>query len=148
MVKNSSWSKWYAEHKDQHNAKRRERYRNDPDVRAKARQNAARNRSKGDKVNRVSYKRKVGNFFVTFFPITKAAADIDRSAQLIRVWEKKGYIPEPLLDDSRRLYTEKQIALMKDLAEFMDTYRANKIMLAKMLPDIIDRIKNQWDQFK
>lgn len=109
--------RWYAAHRDEYNAKRRARYSKGAEVARKARQRAQDYRDSvrdGRGIERALY-RVVDGAQVRLFTTGEIAEKLGCSAQMIRNWEAKGWIPPTVFPDSHRLYMAHQVALISKL---------------------------------
>jgi DNA-binding transcriptional MerR regulator len=134
------FQEWYRDNGDQLNKSRRERYRTDPEYREKVleqnrearkrrrrqtlkerrkRQTASKARtSQSWKSVNVELKDSKGNpVVVKMFTIGAVAKALDCSVQALRLWEKKGIIPETEYRYSKgdRLYTQEQIETYREI---------------------------------
>ena len=121
---NPAFAKWYQKNKDAFNAKRKKQYQEDPAVREKvlARQRVYRVAVKDDP-SRVAHVRKAGNVEKTVYRIGHVAEQIGRDEQVIRIWERRGWIPKPTVSSSHRYYTVHQIELLRQFAAQIDQVR-------------------------
>lgn len=113
----SSTAQWYAKHKTEHNEKRRTAYANTPVLRKEARERAAQyrqSRRDGKTVER-SLVRVVNGSAVRVYTTGEVADHLGCSAQMIRNWESRGWIPAPVLPDSHRLYFKHQVEMIRRL---------------------------------
>jgi hypothetical protein len=112
--------RWYAAHREEYAELRRKRYQSDPKRRKAARDAAARyrkERQKGLKVSRVLM-REINGVPVEVFTPGYIADRIGTSAQVLRSWEEREWIPVPIFEDAKhRLYTGRQVALIRLLAD-------------------------------
>lgn len=113
---------WYAKNRERLNAERRHRYQTDPEYRRKAIAVSARYRSKKEHVRKppIQLVRVVNGVPVPVFSAMETAQQIGRSAQSIRKWERRGWIPAPIFPGRRRLYTAGQISLIQRLADVLE----------------------------
>jgi hypothetical protein len=113
--------RWYANHREEYSALRRQRYRADPKLRKRAREAAAqyrRERQEGRvKVTRTLL-RTVNGKPIEVYTSGYVSDRVKYSPQVLRNWEARGWIPEPIFpNEKHRLYTARQVALMKLLAD-------------------------------
>lgn len=107
MNDNTPFTRWYQRHRDDYNARRRERYKTDPEYRERV----------------LSHSRK--SEFVTHVPenmvlIGEAAQSVGRNPYTLKTWEMKGFVPVALKINNCRVYTHQQVDLLKELAAFLD----------------------------
>lgn len=107
---------WYTENKEEYNAKRRERYKANKEQREKARERAARYRAEQPDIERELFRTYKGKK-MRVFSTGQVAAEMNRTPQMLRNWEKEGLIPEAIFPDHHRLYTVKQKSMILQLAE-------------------------------
>jgi DNA-binding transcriptional MerR regulator len=138
----SDWKfkKWYEENKGTFNAARKERYKNDPEYKAKVlRQNQEARRRRKERAIQEGAQRRLATK-VTLSPgwkevdtlydmegnvvdgsgvtIGAVAGALGRSPQTLRLWEERGVIPGTPYRSGRgdRVYTMEQIAEIRELA--------------------------------
>ena len=119
--------KWYANHREEFNALRREKYAKSIDSRKKARVRAARYRQgkrEGITIDRELY-RTVAGKSLRVYTTGQVAEQLECSAQMIRNWEARGWIPNSVFPDSHRLYLKHQVALISKLNTKMANRKAN-----------------------
>ena len=107
---NESFNKWYGTHAETFNASRKERYANDPELRARARAAAK------------AYRDKQAEGRTDLPPLRAGLATSSRVALIIGItrqtlmnWEERGLIPKPTTRGKHRLYTENQVDLLDSL---------------------------------
>ena len=130
MAKTTSQSKgsegyyksWYGKNGDKLKEDRRAEYAANPEARERAKQRAREQRARrGARVKeRTEMYRSVNGTSVRVFLMGDVVEVVGRTAQTIRAWEKKGWIPSDSFDEGKRLYTENQVGLIKRLSEFLD----------------------------
>jgi len=132
------FAKYYAEHREKMLEKKKARYRDDPDYRARIQENSrARKRALAEEKKKLGINKKkkekpiwfrvqVGDeeVPVRMYTAGQLARRLGRKTQTVRVWEKRGIIPEAIYRSTSkdRLYTELQVKLIinaYDLAEEM-----------------------------
>ena len=134
------FSRWYERNSDEYNAQRRERYSQDPEARAKAIENAKRQREVRRKAGPISTDpiRRDGQYV---YRTAQVAVMLDKSTETIRGWRRNGWLPEA---DKRVLYyTKPQITLMKKLAKVIDECRYDKDYEQK-LDEVVEYIEQRW----
>ena len=124
----SYFSKYYAENKKEISEKKKRRYQEDPEYREKIKARArarkkmlAEERKKQkqhevDRENPIWFRIEFGDseIPVRMYTIGQLAKRLGRKTQTIRVWERKGIMPEATYRSSAkdRLYTELQVRLI------------------------------------
>lgn len=110
------FKKWYAEHKDEYNQGRRDKYRTNKDYREKERARIRAYRAKNPK-KRASDRRfvEIEGDKVEVFAIGKLAKLFDVTTAFIRRLEHRRMIPEPTVSLDGRYYTRTQIGAMAPL---------------------------------
>lgn len=134
---------WYANNREEYNAKRRERYAKDKGMRQKARQNAKRQRQKTDSVNTEPVLREVSGRTIKVYRTAAAGAMIGRSPETIRTWIKNGWIPDHPDGWTHRTFTKKQIKLLQRLANVIEKYRYDD-KYQDRLEAVVASIQKQW----
>lgn len=100
---------WQRKNREKLNRRRRARYANDPEYRAKA---LSYGKPKTD--NTV---REIDGVSVNTFTVAQTAEMFGVSRQAIHLWIKKGDIPSPLFSERPILFTSTQVALMQKLVD-------------------------------
>jgi hypothetical protein len=121
---------YYREHRQSIADSKKERYENDPEYRRSILQRAREKRAKDRKARmeaKAKQKRKdpmapvvfsvyIGgeDRMVNMYSVTQLGLALDRKAQTIRIWEKKGILPKAIYRSTSgdRLYTELQVKLL------------------------------------
>lgn len=106
---------WYQKNKKSLSDKRKERYKSDPEYRAKAIENRKRQIERTPKMRDL----KPEMYTVSF---SMAAEAMEVSLWKLRNWREQDYIPEPHRHGRELWFTNQQLLLMKDLATFFNTY--------------------------
>lgn len=152
--------KWYHGHSEEYNDLRRQRYAEDKEVREKARQRAReyRNRRrKGASISSDPVWRYVNGSGacdyghgrrIRVWSTGQIAEIIGATPQMLRNWERKGWIPDSIFPDKHRLYTGEQVNLIVEFAGFMKQYRAKPSKYKGQLAELIDNIKEQWMNYE
>lgn len=105
--KATPFHRWYDRHKDEYNQRRRERYHSDPEYR--------------EKVLSLARKSDTSTTIPEGFSlIGDAAEQVGRNPYTLKTWEMKGFVPIALKINNCRVYSAQQIALLKELAAFLD----------------------------
>lgn len=134
--KETAFSRWYANHKEQLSEKRKQRYKNDPVYRQacldrKAKQSQS---TKAEPVDPMY----THNF-------TQAAEQLGVSLWTLRSWRTAGYFPEPHEHNKGLFFTANQVALMSKLAEFFQGKSRNLTDEQKAeLQNLSDLIRANW----
>lgn len=141
-----AFKRWYERHKKSFNAKRKERYRKDPEYRNKVIQTVRKARERVRAVDEPKIRvREYKGKEVPVFSITDVAVKIERSPDTIRAWEKRGLIPKPVFPGSIRLYTKAQILLLRWLVGEVDK-APSKVAQKEVLEACRDELFNAWEK--
>lgn len=104
---------WYANNKDDHNEKRRNRYETDPEyrekVQAQARESAKKRREANPTVTGV-YHRELNGVQVQVFKASEVANEAGVNVRTLKADEKAGKIPAMSFEGRHRVYTSQQKA--------------------------------------
>lgn len=127
---------YYLKHKDKLNARKKERYENDPEYRdgilrrSQARQDAV--RAGMSKHLSFTVKHIDGQ---PFYSLSYVKAVINRSADWIREWEARGFIPHPTKKDGRgwRLYSQNQLEILSEAVVKYDSKEWTRDQLKEFL---------------
>jgi DNA-binding transcriptional regulator YiaG len=107
--RSSSFGAWYETNADDFNAKRRERYQADPTLRSLARARAAAYRQRMS--DSIPDQREGLN------TTARVAYYLGISPQTLRNWEARYLIPKARYGNAHRLYTDRQMELLKAMSE-------------------------------
>lgn len=105
------FARWYEEHKDELSQKRKQRYANDPEYRQKALDA----RKKQLEANRGLSP--LNPAYTTTF--SEAAEELGITIWRLRNWRKNHYFPEPYPYGKFLYFTDRQMALLSKLNEFI-----------------------------
>lgn len=132
----TAFQKWYAEHKEEFNRKRKERYKSDKKYRKAIiqRQEIYRENNPRESVQELKHYRNVNGSREEVFRLGAVSQMVGRSEQMIRKWEKDGKIPRPTVPGAHRYYTMSQVKLLIEFAELMDqvVLSVEKVPLGKV----------------
>jgi hypothetical protein len=146
-TKDSYNQSYWKKNKEKILAKRKERYRTDPEYRTKILKQS-RERSKSD---RGDIKRKVGraklpkaysfgDAEVAMFSIFFLAQKVSRSIQACRKWEKNGTLPPtPFRKKGVRLYTAEMIEAVASVVNSFGTVRLPNDENEKIFNEIVEK---------
>lgn len=137
---------WYENNKDKHNQRRREAYKNNSAMREAAVSRSQAYRDSND-VNLVggAVIRLVGGKNTKVFTTGYVARVVGKTQQTLRVWQKKGLIPEPTVSTGKhRFYTGKQIKLIASLVDFLDSRVGAKKDTKSNLDVLVEKIHTKW----
>jgi hypothetical protein len=140
--------RWYANHREEYSKLRRQRYRADPKLRKRAREASAQYRRArqqgGIKVTR-SLTRVFNGVPVTVYTSGYVSDRVKYSPQVLRSWEARGWIPQPLfVGEKHRLYTARQVALMKLLADTVRSKPGRRRPDPVALGEVLKVIHKTW----
>lgn len=118
------FKKWHEGSKDDFNAKRRDRYANDPAYRERQQEynRKRQERIKEERGGRTL--REVNGVEIECVRMSELAKMCGTNMDAIRRYEKSGYIPKPTIPGSHRLYTNGQAAMVK---AFFDEMRKQNV---------------------
>lgn len=142
----ASFSTWYEANKEKLAQKRAEKYRTDPEYRAKALERAARQRSDNPRPKRESESsvRVINGVQREVFRIGSVAQIIGRDEQTIRLWEDRGVIPKPTAPGKHRYYTSHQISLLQMLCGVLGNHRYDSAQIRAALEQQKQIIFSHW----
>ncbi len=106
-ARRNSFNSWYERKGEEYNAQRRKRYQDNPELRAKARQQAAIYRQTIRNEDHGPY-----GMRDDFYTTTGVADILGISNQTLRNWESKHLIPKATYGDKHRLYSQDQVDLL------------------------------------
>jgi hypothetical protein len=134
------FGRWYEKNREDFNAKRRQRYAQDSELRKKARENAKRQREAQRERTEIDTTPTVRGGVKTYRP-AQVAELIGRSPETLRTWRRNGWLPE---SDSRHpVYTAKQVKLLKKLSDTIAKYRYAKDYEARV-ETVVAKLHEAW----
>lgn len=130
MATNSTnaFKTWYQKNKQALSEKRKERYKNDPEYRAKALENRKKQIERTPKLKDSRPEIYTHNF-------AQAAEFLGVSSWRLRNWRENSYYPEPYKHGRELWFTQQQVYLLKDIVTFFDKHSA------RMTKDIEDELQ-------
>lgn len=137
------FSRWYDRNRDDHNAKRRKAYAQDPERRKKAREASRKYREEHGASKRPINKepsRMTADGKALYRP-SQAAVMISRSVETLRTWRRNGWIPAV----EGNLYSMKQIELLQQLANTVEKHRYAK-GYDEMIEQVLATLHAEWDE--
>jgi len=158
------FSQWYAENKEELSARRRQKYQEDPEYREKVRAQAReakkrflekkrKEREKNkDKEQPVWFKVQYGKkeVAVRMFTAGQLSKRLGRKTQTIRLWERKGVIPEAMYRNGARdrLYTELQVREIVEIySQCVRKYGARKMRTRINSTEFSELVHQLWDDY-
>jgi hypothetical protein len=136
----AKFGRWYDKNREDHNAKRRAKYKASEEVREKARANAKRTRERGPGI--VSTKPiRVGGEYL--YSPSAVAEKIGRSTETLRTWKRNGWVPQHTHGRGRPMYTMAQIRLLRKLARAVEKFRYDKEYEAR-IQSVAEQIAGEW----
>lgn len=148
--------KWYHGHSETYNESRRQKYASNLEAREKARERARvyreRRRTGVGQTESPLWRYVNGEGSCEYgqgkrIPVWttgQIAEDIGCTPQMLRNWERKGWIPASMFPDKHRLYTQNQAGLITLLAAFMSNYRTSPKKYKPELQKLVAIIAEQW----
>lgn len=144
--KREAYNKWYKKNKSNFNAKRKQRYAKDKGYRVKAIQQAREHRELNPKpLASGELFRVIDGVEVRVYRIGEASEMVGRSIQVLRKWEKEGLVPESTGEGTHRVYTMKQIELLRSLANVINKYRYQRNLLPKQTDIASNHVIDHWE---
>jgi hypothetical protein len=138
LAKPSTFNVWYAKHKEEYAAKRREKYKADVAYRLAAKANAAAYRA-------AKREESPPTPFGHDYNFREAAEEIGITTWALREWRKKSYFPEPTLYKGSFWFTAYQVSLLQKLKTFWDI-RGVRISASKKadLEELVSLVYANW----
>lgn len=139
MATNSTpFKTWYKKNKKALSEKRKERYKNDPEYRAKALENRRRQIERTPKVRDSRPEVYTHSF-------AQAAEAIGVSTWRLRSWRDNNYYPEPYKHGRELWFTQQQVYLLKDIVTFFDKHSARMTKAAEEdLQELVAFVTVNW----
>lgn len=113
----TAFKTWYQKNKQALSEKRKERYKNDPEYRAKALENRKRQIQRTPKL--ADSKPEAYSF-----GFTSVCEELGVSAWRLRNWRENSYYPQPHWHGGQMWFTQQQVYLLKDIVKFFDKHGA------------------------
>ena len=136
-----TYRKWYESSGSDYNEKRKKRYANDPEYRARIKAQAKETRERRKERGGVQ-ETSVMRDGVEVYRVSAAAELLERSPDALRSWVRKGWVPEST-GQVHRFYTKAQIKLMRRLVEVITKYRYAK-NYEDRLQKVVEHIHANW----
>ena len=133
----SPFKTWYEKNKLSYNARRAQRYKEDTEFRNRAIEQSA--------TYRATLSGRVPRLVDGLYTVTHVAKTLNVSSMTIRNWEVDGIIPKPTSEDRRRLYTHRQLQLLKvfvNLRAKADEFDDKQMYLNYLTQKLFD----QWEE--
>ena len=143
----SAYLKWYKANRIALNRSRRTLYSQDADKRASIieRQRQYRKDNPAPPPGRKTLPDQQGRV-VEVYRMGEMADLIKRDEQIIRIWEKRGYIPEPTIPSAHRYYTLKQVLLLTEFSDLMRELRYDAAARDRLQPEKSLQIASHWEE--
>jgi hypothetical protein len=131
-----NWRTWYEKHKDEHNERRRQRYKEDAEYREAQQANAREQKRRlSERVpeGRIRLRYKRGT--VLAYRVSHVASLIEEPIGSFRTWEREELIPPPIFSHPDRAYTGHQVVLLGEFANELrsDVTREKKELLKQIV---------------
>lgn len=142
--KNAGVRRWYKENREQYNLERRRKYAFDGQTSKDAvnRSREYRSKAKGKPVSRSIYLADK-NGAVELFSSGTVAQKFNRTAQTLRSWETRQWIPRPHVEGlSQRFYTREQIDLIKKIVDFIDEHKGSTT--SPEFEAVVEEVHQNW----
>jgi hypothetical protein len=142
-----NYKAWYKKNGAARNAKRRERYHDDPIYRSKVIAVSTAYKKQHPQSPKGSFK-VVNGSEVPVLRIGAFAKILHRTVLTIRNWQRDGFLPMPTAGTTtHRVYLHSQLELTKKLATFMNEHRYQMKMpeIKKLLAVLVSEIADQWN---
>lgn len=138
--------KWYNSNRNSFNAERKRKYAEDSLRRLSAIEKQKEYRLHNPRPTGLPKKFAiVCGQTVDAYRIGEVARRVGRDEQVIRIWERKGYIPAPSLPGPQRYYTLQQIHLLTGFARMMDEFRYERKLLPRLIAEHSEQLKRDWE---
>jgi hypothetical protein len=157
MVRHMGYTpEWWQENREKVNAARNEKYKNDPEYRAKAQERARLYREKKRKEREAERENQtilIGGKERPALTTAQVCSMVDVTASRIKYMQRAGYLPPALVTRPVRLYTKRQANLIAKLEAFLrqhqDTLRGpttpESAKVSKKLDALTTTIQTQWE---
>ena len=143
----SAYLKWYKANRVVLNRTRRARYSEDTDKRLSIieRQRQYRKDNPPAPPARKTLPDRRGRV-VEVFRMGEMAEIIKRDEQIVRIWEKRGYIPAPSIPSPHRYYTHGQVLLLTEFSDLMRELRYDAEARERLMPAKSRDIASRWEE--
>ena len=142
--RNEAYKWWYNSHRDEFNARRRDRYKRDPILRKKSQNQARTYRNSGPHDPGAPKVVQEGRVRITLYSTSQVARQLGVSTQVLRKWEASGYIPSVARKGSHRVYRSHQVRLIEKLVSVSDKYRYKRDLLSEKREEAVKFIWLRW----
>lgn len=134
---NEAYKRWYAKHRKELSERRKLRYQNDPEYRAKALA------QKKKQMERLREQHKVPEGYT--LSLQSIAESLGVTIWTLREWRKKDYFPEPLKAGRNLLFTENQLGLLSHIEAFIKGAgkRLSRDQREKLV-DVVNFVHANW----
>lgn len=139
-----AYRRWYERHREEFNARRRERYQQDKEYRMKAIENTRKSEPVAPEQAPPLPREIDGKIVYTYRP-SAAAAMAGRTYRVLRQWELAGWIPATSFPDPQRLYSAGQVKLLRKLANTIDAFRYKHKLRRAAVAKVVDEIWSRWE---
>lgn len=140
-----TFRRWYDEHRETYNKRRRAKYASDPKLRAEAKARALEYRTSTKKTKAKTLYRPVLGIQVQVFTTGMLEPVLGVTRQAICKWEDLGWIPKSIFPDTMRLYTKGQVQLLKKFAAFLVKASGHGRIDRSKLAEMTEYIKEHWE---
>lgn len=135
----SPFQRWYRINKQTFSEKRKERYKTDPEYRAKALENRKRQTQRTPKVSDTKPE-------VYSFGFMSVCQELEVSAWRLRNWGENSYYPQPYWHGGKMWFTQQQVYLLKQIATFFKKHGARITAQAKEeLQELVAFVAVNWE---
>ena len=131
--------RWYHRNKEEYNARRRERYANDPELRQKARERAKKQKRTA---STRTLKRELNGKLVDVFTTGQIAHAIGLTPQTVRNWVREGLVPDSVFEDKHLLFTKVQSNMIIKLKSVLD--ECDNAWSAPKVKKYVAYMKKRW----
>lgn len=139
MATNSNpFKTWYQKNKQSLSEKRKERYKNDPEYRAKA---LERRKAQIERTPKLRDSKPE----IYAFSFNAVAEELGVSAWRLRNWRENSYYPEPYKHGRELWFTQQQVYLLKDVVKFFDKHGSRLTKVAEEeLQELVAFVAVNW----
>ena len=140
------YKKWYGDNSTEYNEKRRSRYATDPEYREMVKERARNAKRLKIKSMGGAIERTWKGSKILVYRVGTACEKAGCVKAVLLDWENRGIVPPPVFGGKHRVYTQRQIDLIRELYDEVITAEGNYKEVAMIESTRRLYIKSQWSE--
>lgn len=148
ITQKKTFKTWYANNREKLSALRKEKYRLNPEIREKAKKGARIRRQEVPRVSTAGQPliKTVNGVTQQVVRIGQASEAVGRKEQVLRIWERKKWVPKPAGESVHRYYTMHQITLLREFAQLIDQVRYQPAIRSMVISTKSAEVWARWNE--